>query len=106
MTPAVFRELLEERLEKTRRVLDSKATEYASTADRLHNFKRASAITGETPAQVCVGFMIKHLVSVIDMVDQIAPPSSEKIDEKIGDSINYLILLEGILREHLKESIP
>ncbi|HSH25907.1 MAG TPA: hypothetical protein VLA13_10280 [Massilibacterium sp.] len=41
----------------------------------------------------------KHLVSVIDMVESNEVHDPEYIDEKIGDMINYLILLEGILKE-------
>lgn len=101
MKHETFDAILEDRLTKTREVLGKKKAEYA-TADRLHNFKRAAAITGETPAQVCVGFMVKHTVSVLDIVDEFARGSkgkSELIDEKIGDAINYLILLEAILKE-------
>lgn len=99
MTTVEFGNLLDERLEKIQQTLITKAKEYATGEDRLHNFKKASAFTGETPAQVCVGFMIKHLVSVNDLVNQVAPPSPAMIDEKIGDAINYLILLEALLKE-------
>lgn len=99
MTHDDFGKMLVARIAKINGVLDSKAREYATGDDRLHNFKKAASITGETPAQVCVGFMVKHLVSVMDIVDQIANPSEAVIDEKIGDSINYLILLEALLRE-------
>lgn len=94
-----FQDLLHRRIELTKSVLSVKASEYASAADRFHNFKKAAAFTGETPAQVCIGFMMKHLVSVLDLVEA-TNPSPEVIDEKIGDSINYLILLEGILKEN------
>lgn len=102
MTGPEFNAILTDRLAKTRSVLGAKAEEYASAADRLHNFKRAAAMTGRTPAQACVGFMTKHLVSVFDLVDRAAggkPPDPAQLDEKIGDAVNYLILLEAILRE-------
>jgi len=44
----------------------------------------------------------KHLVSVIDMIfDFPAEPEESVINEKIGDSINYLILLEALLKENV-----
>ena len=97
-----FAKLLQRRLQLIDSILGVKAREYASAADRLHNFKRSAAITGEAPAQVCVGFFVKHLTSILDMVDANANNvihSEAVIDEKLGDAINYLILLEAILKE-------
>lgn len=103
MTPAQFDEILEARIIKTRTVLGAKAGEYASERDRLHNFKRSAGVTGETPAQVCVGFFVKHLTSVLDIVDAHArtgaAPAPAVVDEKFGDAVNYLVLLEAILAE-------
>lgn len=103
MTAEEFNKLVEERIHSIREVLTQKAKEYASSADRLHNFKRAAKITGETPAEVCVGFMAKHLTSLFDLVDHLKYGNYAKvislIDEKIGDSVNYLILLEAVMKE-------
>jgi hypothetical protein len=41
----------------------------------------------------------KHLVSVMDMVESGDEYDPEYIYEKIGDMINYLILLEGLLKD-------
>lgn len=101
MKPESFNKIVNERCVKIKKVLASKAKEYA-TEDRLHNFKRASVFMNKTPATVCWGFAMKHFTSVADIVDQVE--SGKKIEpwlieEKIGDSINYLILLEAILKE-------
>lgn len=99
-----FGKILERRLRLIQGTLGMKAAEYAPGDERLHNFKRAAAILGQTPAQACVGMMLKHWVSVLDLVEaealRIFKPV-ELIDEKIGDAINYLILLEAILKEPL-----
>lgn len=103
MTEKMFDCLLEERISKIRSVLKAKGREYSTAADCLHNFKRAAQCTGETPAEVCVGFFVKHLVSILDLVDALARgqagPAREYVEEKIGDAINYLIILEAILKE-------
>ena len=102
MTPGGFDQVLESRLEKIRTVLASKGREYASDTDRLHNFKRAAGITGESRWQVCVGFMAKHLASVFDLVEartRGAAVDPAVLDEKIGDAVNYLILLEALFLE-------
>ena len=43
--------------------------------------------------QALVGMMTKHTVSVYDMVNGGQAYASDKWDEKIGDLINYLLLL-------------
>ena len=100
MTNHTFMLLLENRLKKIADTLDVKGKEYG-THDRLHNFKAAGLATRRTPAQACTGMMAKHWVSVLDMVERAAdghPPTTAMIDEKIGDLVNYLILLEALLR--------
>lgn len=93
-----FEELLNARMEFTRQVLSNKAKEYA-IGDRLYNFKRAAEILRTTPAKALAGMFTKHLVSVLDLVEGSIAPTESIVDEKIGDAINYLILLEAILKE-------
>jgi hypothetical protein len=103
VTHDAFDAMLADRVAKARAVLGTKAGEYAQGGDRLHNFRRAAELLRCSPARACAGMMTKHLVSVLDMVadyDAGACPSPEKIDEKVGDAINYLILLEAIFREN------
>lgn len=98
-----FTEGLERRIELMRGTLAKKGEEYTvNEDDRFHNFKRAAAIIGGTPEQALVGMFVKHLVSVLDIVDVLSPdtfPSIETIEEKCGDAINYLVLLEIMLKE-------
>jgi len=96
-----FDQVLEKRIEAIRQTLQKKASEYAAGDDRLHNFKRAAAIIGDTVEKAIIGMAVKHVVSVLDIVDNWnnKPVSDEMLDEKIGDTINYLILLEAHLKE-------
>lgn len=101
MKSKTFDNIVLQRCDKIKSILSSKAKEYA-TEDRLHNFKRASVFMNKTPATVCWGFAMKHFTSVADIVDQVESGKTIEpwlIEEKIGDSINYLILLEAILKE-------
>ncbi len=100
MTSEEFDNFVEGRVAKIRSVLAVKAKEYASDHDRLHNFHYAAEILNSTPARACVGFMTKHLVSVLDIVNDLDEgryAAKEVICEKVGDLINYLILLEVLL---------
>jgi hypothetical protein len=95
-----FEKILEKRINSIKSVLSSKAMEYASEADRLHNFKVAARMNNCTSEQALWGMMTKHLVSVQDIVFNKEKPRHEIINEKIGDSINYLILLEALLKDN------
>lgn len=97
-----FSDLLEERILKIRSTLTDKADEYASTTDVLHNFKQAAFMQGITPAEALRGMMSKHLVSVMDLIRTQAKGGyigDAMVNEKVGDSIVYLILLEAIFKE-------
>lgn len=111
MTNEAFSTILELRISAIRDVLAAKAKEYATT-DRLHNFKRSAAMLNTTPEAALVGFLTKHIVSILDMVDALPHPSlpggeEAKLDqwrEKLGDAINYLILLEALVSERAEAS--
>lgn len=97
-----FDEILERRIVQMRDTLASKRKEYAASGDRLHNFKRASEMLRVTPEAALIGMWAKHIVSILDIVDGLpAYPSIERVEEKIGDAINYLILLEAALKERI-----
>ena len=98
MTATEFERIFEEQVERSRIVLVNKASEYA-TEDRLHNFKVAAALEGKTPEQALAGMMAKHTVSVYDMAESGMPYPIELWQEKITDHINYLFLLNAIVRE-------
>ena len=102
MTPEMFEHLLESRIAKTRTVLGAKRKEYAAGGrDRLSNFNRASAMLGISREKALLGMLAKHIVSILDIVDDFdtVKPSREIIEEKIGDVINYYVLLEAMMKE-------
>ena len=101
MTSEKFNQLLEETLDKCKNTLGVKAEEYA-TSDRLHNFKIAATLQGCSPMTALAGMMAKHTVSVYDLIGRVeygVDVPLELWDEKIGDHINYLILLSALVRE-------
>lgn len=94
-----FNTVLEKRLDSIEEVLGKKAKEYAQGDDRYHNFVVAGRINAETRERALWGMATKHLVSIKDIIDTPEGFTRVQIDEKIGDMINYLILLEGMLKE-------
>lgn len=100
-----FNEVLETTIKKCIDTLSVKSNEYA-TEDRLHNFKVAAEIQNCTPITALAGMMAKHTVSVYDLIrkqENGFVVSREMWDEKIGDSINYLILLSALVQEKFDE---
>ena len=96
-----FDMITDKRLEDCKRVLAGKASEYA-TSDRLHNFKVAAVLSGENPIKALGGMMKKHTVSVYDLIEAVNDGQDIPIelwDEKIGDHINYLLLLWALVVE-------
>lgn len=103
MTTDNFNAIINRQIEHCKSILCSKAEEYA-TADRLHNFKIAGALQGISPVQALMGMMAKHTVSVADMCMSGETYPQEMWDEKITDSINYLLLLAALVREENNEN--
>lgn len=97
-----FNEILNEQITTVVRMLGTKREEYAGDKDVLHNFKQAAHMTGETIEQALAGMMVKHTVSVYDMVESGEQYSLEVWNEKITDHINYLILLRAALIENVE----
>ena len=96
-----FNKIIHEQIERCENTLCKKADEYA-TYDRLHNFKVAAGLQDCLPTTALGGMMAKHTVSVYDMIQGLEEGKSyplELWDEKIGDSINYLLLLAAAVRE-------
>lgn len=88
------------------RVLGNKAREYSSKQDRLHNFNEAKKIMRcNTREYALLGMLNKHTVSVTDLILKYEKegilPDENTLEEKIGDSINYLILLKACFLEDI-----
>jgi len=94
-----FNKIVEEQVEHIRQVLIKKADEYNLEEDRLGFFKRAGTFAQTTPEKALYGFLLKHLVSLNDMVVSGDKYSKELWLEKITDIENYLILLLGLLED-------
>ncbi len=97
-----FDDLVENRLEMIKVILISKGADYQRGEDRLSNFKRAASMLGTTPEKALLGMLAKHIVSVMDYTDDTAKGATilnSVWNEKLGDCINYFILLEGLVKE-------
>ena len=92
--------LFNNRLNEISSTLLSKGKEYGSV-DRLHNFRVASTISGESMNHCAKFFQLKHLISIQDLLTSKLAPTLSMINEKIGDAINYEILMYAINMEEV-----
>jgi len=98
MTQEEFNKVVENQLKRTTDTLIKKQQEYnLSKKDRLEHFKHAGAMAGWKPEKALYGYMLKHLMSITDMINSEEKFPEALWDEKIGDIINYLLLLKGLL---------
>jgi len=101
MLPEMFDEVVNTTLFGCKTIL-SKKKGYGTDEDRLSNFKRAGELQKVKSTTALMGMLAKHTVALNDyMVDYESNKvtSAEDLDEKITDSINYLLLLKGLLVE-------
>ena len=98
-----LKKIMEKQFERCMVVMLGKSIEYTEGSDdKLEHFRAAAALMGVTPEAALMGMLSKHLVSVADMcMDQRGSGAygMDRWDEKITDSINYLLLLRAIVEE-------
>jgi hypothetical protein len=102
MMREAFQDVMRKTFAKCAEILTVKAGEYSSLMDRLHNFKQAAFFQQTTPESALSGMMAKHIVSIYDFIADLDigryRPLSQW-DEKIIDTINYLVLLRALIVE-------
>lgn len=99
MTNHEFTKIVARQFDRCTSLLGCKGKEYdTDSGDRLHAFKVAAELQHVTPKQALAGMMAKHSVSVYDMCAE-GKHDIAKWDEKITDSINYLLLLRAMISE-------
>lgn len=95
-----FEYIVDHQLELCCNTLKAKNDAYAANGDVFNNFKQAGTLTYQDPKISLAGMMVKHTVSLYDMIS-----SDDRIytipewEEKITDHINYLLLLKGLIVE-------
>ena len=76
-----------------------KEKENKKAKEIFDSFKKAALLENTTPERVLEGYLTKHIISLYDMLNSEEKFSKERWEEKLGDSINYLVLLRGLLED-------
>ena len=97
-----FDKLVNRRLIECKKTLTTKTGVYASKKDRLHNFKLGAKVVRQTPGQYALALATKHFVAIADkLVDkEVMDPAF--VTERVGDVINYMLLIEALNEELIK----
>ena len=103
MTPKDFAVLSDATFNRLKALSAVKSGEYATDADKLANFREASARLGLTPEQVLLVYLDKHYAAVTNFIkDQVVGktrPRSEPIEGRVHDMMVYLLLFMALLSE-------
>jgi hypothetical protein len=108
MSPEELKSWITLRLDRCNGVLTVKTAEY-SNSDVFHNFIEGGRILNTSKEHALWGYIMKHLVSIQDIVTNVGLdkhlesctdtlPSLEIWNEKIGDTLNYLLLLDAMMQ--------
>lgn len=106
MTHDEFTALLETHFQEMRHIGQGKGREYASTDDRLSNFKEIARTCGVSPITVLYIYMEKHMRSIASYVRHGQVFSNEPISGRIRDAQLYLSLLDALILDMEKEANP
>lgn len=99
MNSREFDKVMNDFIGRCQDVLGFKGDEYG-VDDRHHNFRVAATLKGEDPVKALSGMMVKHTVSIYDMMNDYDPLKEQDMNkwmEKIGDHANYLFLLWALI---------
>ena len=99
-------EVVQRRVQLIKEILDQKNSEYADKEDVFKAFTESLPLSfHDTKQAVAWEFMVKHLQSIKMIIEARAKtgkiPDEKVLEEKIGDAINYLILIEGMFKEDI-----
>lgn len=105
MNSEKFYDLVDEIQSRITNILINKGKEYSTNDNKLHNFDKAGKMSNQTREKALLGFLLKHQVSVDDIVNKIETelPSVEMLEEKITDILNYYILLEACIKDRINK---
>lgn len=80
-------------------ILTIKSQEYWRNDNPFHNFETGARITGTYPEKVLYGFLLKHLVSLQDVINDLPTKRVDEslVKEKIADIVIYMLVLKELI---------
>lgn len=97
-----YEKAINEEIEYCQSILLKKGLEYQSNEDVFNNFVKGETLLKDTKEKVLFSYLMKHLISLSDMVDKPDCYSFPIWREKLTDSINYLLILYSMVKENVQ----
>lgn len=98
MDNKLFNEIFDETCAGCKDLICAKGEEY-ERGDKFSAFRYSAALQRTTPERVLFGYMSKHIISMVDMVNDDKVQDMELVDAKVFDIINYAILYRAMCIE-------
>ncbi|MGC8978829.1 hypothetical protein [Caldisericum sp.] len=90
-----FNNSIENTLQRVKNILTYKNKEYCPTqVDPLQNFARASEILNVPLLDIWRGYWLKHIVSLLEIIENPSAFSVDVVKEKVQDIIAYMCIFE------------
>ena len=103
-----FNRIMQKRIDQVTSTMTTKSAEYTRT-DRLENLKKIASLCQMTTEKATFTLVAKHIVALnefIEDLDRGTVQPADRWDEKIGDVIAYMLLLDAAVAERLKRGMP
>lgn len=104
LTEQLFEQNVRDTLRKINTLLVEKGKEYRRNNDPYHNFNVGAQLTGKTREEVLRGFMLKHLISVEDLKNDLKEGKrilASQVEEKYNDILVYILIEKCSLLDKL-----
>lgn len=101
-----FEAIIANTIHELQELLLIKGKEYRRDKNPYHNFEIGSIIEQKTREEVLQGFLLKHLISVKDMRNDLKKgifPSEDKVNEKYNDILIYFMIEKAMMIENCKK---
>lgn len=92
-----FYTIRDELLKASSTVLEAKGKDYTDGQDRLSNFRDVARLAKSTPFTVWKVYFAKHIFAILN--HEPGARSSEPIESRFIDALNYLFLGYAILND-------
>lgn len=105
-TEKKFENEISSTLDRLKTLLIEKGEEYRRNNDPFHNFKIGAEITGKLPEEVLQGFLLKHLISVDDIRNDLKLgilPTKEKVNEKYDDILVCFLIEKTMILKRIDD---
>lgn len=102
-----FEAIIANTIHELQELLLIKGKEYRRDNNPYHNFEMGAIIEQKTREEILQGFLLKHLISVKDMRNDLKQgilPSEDKVNEKYNDILIYFMIEKAMMIENCKET--